>query len=351
MAKAGLAKLNMNLAANSMKNTASATLSNTQRSVGVSYGIKAQRSNQSIFNVKLANSNNIQETRHDLLRQTKIYNNIPMPKTDEPKMSFMDKLMMYSMIASTAAEFGRGIYDTVKDLKSTSSNKHTESKDGKNDVTSGMQNAKDATTLNKEIEKAKTKLNTTSTEISSKEAELNELKGNTAELRTNSEKATKDLENHKNAISNKESEINQQKQTVSACETSYNSAKVEYERCPDTIKTPKGDTIPNPEKAKLKVIMDDKKHKLDEAKSELKKLEQEKELLESKTESYEKAAKEAKEAYEKNQNEIKDNEAKLKDLKAEKEQLDKEIPKQEKRLEKLQKKEKKQTNSAENNND
>lgn len=130
MAKAGLAKLNMNLAANSMKNTASATLSNTQRSVGVSYGIKAQRSNQSIFNVKLANSNNIQETRHDLLRQTKIYNNIPMPKTDEPKMSFMDKLMMYSMIASTAAEFGRGIYDTVKDIKGSDNDKPVADKKG-----------------------------------------------------------------------------------------------------------------------------------------------------------------------------------------------------------------------------
>ena len=351
MAKAGLAKLNMNLAANSMKKAAASTLSNTQRSVGVSYGIKSIRSDQSIFNVKSHYSNSTSALRHELNRQVIVNNNIPARAPRDDGMSTMEKLMMYSMLGSAGVSFAKGIIDTVKDLKSTSSNKHTESKDGKNDVTSGMQNAKDATTLNNEIEKAKTKLNTTSTEISSKEAKLNELKGNTAELKTNSEKATKDLENHKNAIRDKESEINQQKQTVSACETSYNSAKVEYERCPDTIKTPNGDTIPNPKKAKLKEIMDDKKRKLDEAKTKLEELEQEKKQLESKTESYEKAAKDAKDAYEKNQNDIKDNEAKLKDLNAEKEQLDKEIPKQEKRLEKLQKKEKKQTNSAENNND
>ena len=122
MVKAGLAKFNTTakLSANSLKSTASTVLSNTQRSVGVSYGIKAQRSDSSIFNVKVHNSNSISALRHELNRKTIINNNIPTPAPRDDGMSTMEKLMMWSMLGSTALEFGKGIVDTIKEMKGAS---------------------------------------------------------------------------------------------------------------------------------------------------------------------------------------------------------------------------------------
>ncbi len=133
MQKIGLAKLDIKTkSSGAMKSSAAANLSNAQRSSGISYGIKAQRSNQSIFNPKMYYSGSTSATRHALNAReiVNIYNG-PVKKSNDNEMSAMEKIMMWSMVGASVAQAGVGIAAAIKDMKG---NKATTPTDGKGSI-------------------------------------------------------------------------------------------------------------------------------------------------------------------------------------------------------------------------
>lgn len=123
MAKAGLPHLNLATKSISIKSSASSSLSGAQRS-GVSFGIRAQRSNTSIFNTKIAYSEETSALRHRLNSKTVINNNMPVhAQKQDSGMSTMDKLMMISMMGTMATKFGTTIADAIKEIKGSKTDK------------------------------------------------------------------------------------------------------------------------------------------------------------------------------------------------------------------------------------
>lgn len=128
MAQAGLPKLNLATKSISIKSSASSSLSSAQRS-GVSYGIRAQRSNTSIFSPKMAFSGSTSAMRRQLNSRIVINNNMPPVRAQQDNgTSTMEKLMMFAMMGNMVTQFGKGIADTIKDIKGSDDKKDVKTK-------------------------------------------------------------------------------------------------------------------------------------------------------------------------------------------------------------------------------
>ena len=155
MAKAGLPKLNLATKSISIKSSASSSLSGAQR-CGISYGIMAQRSNTSIFSPKLAYSNSTSAMRHELNRKVVINNNMPPIKAQQDNgMSTMEKLMMFASMGSMATQLGKGIANTITELKGSKADtsNNNSNVDGKGSTGSLADLSKENTKVNGQINK------------------------------------------------------------------------------------------------------------------------------------------------------------------------------------------------------
>jgi len=155
MAKAGLPKLNLATKSISIKSSASSSLSGAQR-CGISYGIMAQRSNTSIFSPKLAYSNSTSAMRHELNRKVVINNNMPPIKAQQDNgMSTMEKLMMFASMGSMATQLGKGIANTITELKGSKADtsNNNSNVDGKGSTGSLADLSKENTKVNGKINK------------------------------------------------------------------------------------------------------------------------------------------------------------------------------------------------------
>lgn len=153
MAKAGLPKLNLATKSISIKSSASSSLSGAQR-CGISYGIMAQRSNTSIFSPKLAYSNSTSAMRHELNRKVVINNNMPPIKAQQDNgMSTMEKLMMFASMGSMATQLGKGIADTITELKGSKADtsNNNSNVEGKGDTGTLNDLSKENTKIGKEV--------------------------------------------------------------------------------------------------------------------------------------------------------------------------------------------------------
>ena len=156
MAKAGLPKLNLATKSISIKSSASSSLSGAQR-CGISYGIMAQRSNTSIFSPKLAYSNSTSAMRHELNRKVVINNNMPPIKAQQDNgMSTMEKLMMFASMGSMATQLGKGIANTITELKGSDNNKSTTTTS--NDGSGGLVNTNTGKSI-KELQQSEKTIN------------------------------------------------------------------------------------------------------------------------------------------------------------------------------------------------
>lgn len=153
MAKAGLPKLNLATKSISIKSSASSSLSGAQR-CGISYGIMAQRSNTSIFSPKLAYSNSTSAMRHELNRKVVINNNMPPIKAQQDNgMSTMEKLMMFASMGSMATQLGKGIANTITELKGSKADtsNNNSNVEGKGSTGSLADLSKENTKIGKEV--------------------------------------------------------------------------------------------------------------------------------------------------------------------------------------------------------
>jgi uncharacterized protein YoxC len=115
----------------------------------------------------------------------------------------------------------------------------------------GMENATDESTLSTAINKADARAKALPTEISSKEASVNTLKGQTDGLKTKSDQAAKDLQQNTDDIKTTTESVNQLQTTVDTYTQSYKSLSDLAAKETDTTKKASLQSQANTVKAKL----------------------------------------------------------------------------------------------------
>lgn len=250
---------------------------------------------------------------------------------------FASAMMAMAMISSLGAQTANAIKSSKSDGaggadKSSNTTNTTSTSSNSNSTKSlgEMKNAKSSSTLDAALQKAEADQKAMPDKITSAESELNKLKEETDNLRSEYDGAQKDLTKNEEDIKTQSGKVNEAQNTYTSCKDAYDAAM----NLPDEVKDSKGNVISDnrTRKANAKAALEKAEKALNDAKAKLTK-------LQDATKELKQAVGDAKDAYDKNIESIKTKQDEVAQLKADQKELNSEIPKQRKRLEKLQKQE------------